>query len=238
MNYKFTIDKQLALENPNKVVDIIREFGICFIPSFLEGEDLAGFQQEVFQCFEYEKLAASYSPGRACRMKTKDKTDIRLKYPMIYKTFCSDWQYDIYREWIDRSNFSFAEEIFLTEETNVIPEDEWSPNMFTHVDKTPTCKSFIYVNDVTVENGAFHCIPGSQVLGERVRQNALKETSDYAKIRNKVKDYPELAPIEDKLIPIEGSAGSMFFFHSSMFHFGGFLKEEGTKRVIARSHSR
>ena len=237
MEYDFSVSKEELIENPKKVVETIRKYGICFIPSYLEGQDLACLQQEVFQIFQYEKLAADYAPGRACRLKTKNKDEIQLKYPMIYNTFCSDFQKQVYKLWIGRP-FSFCEEIFSTEETKVIPEEEWSPNLHTHIDKMATNKSFMYVNDVTTENGAFHCVPESQIIGEEIRRHAWAQTKDYTKLKNKVRDYPELAELEEALIPIEGKAGSMFMFHSSMFHQGGLLKKEGTKRVIIRSHSR
>ena len=233
--YKFSLSKINA--NPTKVVDIIKRWGICVIPSYLEGQDLAGFQQEVFQVFQYEKVSDAYGPGGACRLK--NTPELSLKYPTMHKIFNDDFMLKVTKLYMGRSNFKLNHDIFLTEETNIIDNvDDWTPNMFLHTDKGWRFKFFIYVNDVYEYNGAFRCCPGKQNIGRKVRLEAWQKTSDYSKLENKLdKDRPEFGLNNETAIPIEGKAGCLMIFDTDLPHSGARILKEGAKRVICRGHS-
>jgi hypothetical protein len=67
---------------------------------------------------------------------------------------------------------------------------------------------------------------------------ARERASEYREMKNKLElDYPELGYTFSDSIPVEGPAGTMFVFHSDVFHVGGRLSEGKERRVI-RLHLR
>tara|TARA_R110001592_G_scaffold5488_4_gene30223 strand:+ start:2568 stop:3248 length:681 start_codon:yes stop_codon:yes gene_type:complete len=106
-------------------------------------------------------------------------------------------------------------------------------NGHLHFDRLGTFKFFMYLTDCDKDSGAFSYIPDTYQLGKSLRKKAWEETSDYGGAKNRLElDYPDLGYKAEDVIPIEGPAGTMFAFHSDVFHMGGSVSEGRERRVI------
>ena len=106
-------------------------------------------------------------------------------------------------------------------------------NGYLHFDRLGTFKFFMYLTDCDKDSGAFSYVPGSYKLGKKLRSEAWDQTSAYGGVKNRLElDYPDLGYKSEDAIPIEGPAGTMFAFHSDLFHMGGSVSEFNERRVI------
>ena len=127
-------------------------------------------------------------------------------------------------------------EIFVTHDYK--SDQGLAPNGWLHFDRRPTFKFFMYLTDCDEDRGAFRYVPESYQLGKKLRIEAKNKTSDYGQMMNKLElDYPELGYSYSESIPIESAAGTMFAFHSDVFHVGGRVSQGKERRVI-RLHLR
>jgi len=109
-------------------------------------------------------------------------------------------------------------------------------NGHLHFDRLGTFKFFMYLTDCDRSSGAFSYIPDSYTLGKELREKAWEETSDYGGAKNRLElDYPDLGYKAKNAVPIEGPAGTLFAFHSDVFHMGGSV-DEGKERRVIRFH--
>ena len=128
-------------------------------------------------------------------------------------------------------NFS---EIFITHDYR--SDQGTARNGYLHFDRLGTFKLFMYLTDCDKDSGAFSYYPGTYQLGKSLRKK--EQHRDYAKIKNRLEiDYPELGYKTEDVFPIEGPAGTMFVFHSDLFHMGGNISNNKSRRVI-RLHLR
>ena len=106
-------------------------------------------------------------------------------------------------------------------------------NGYLHFDRLGTFKFFMYLTDCDKDSGAFSYVPNSYQKGKELRQAEWRRTGDFGQIANRLEvDYPSLGFTSDDAVPIEGPAGTMFAFHSDVFHMGGSVKEGNERRVI------
>ena len=106
-------------------------------------------------------------------------------------------------------------------------------NGYLHFDRLGTFKFFMYLTDCDKDSGAFSYVPNSYQQGKELRRSEWRRTGDFGQIRNRLEiDYPDLGFSSDDAVPIEGPAGTMFVFHSDVFHMGGSVKEGNERRVI------
>ena len=106
-------------------------------------------------------------------------------------------------------------------------------NGYLHFDRMGTFKFFMYLTDCDKDSGAFSYVPNSYQKGKELRQTEWKRTGDFGQIANRLEiDYPDLGFSNQDAVPIEGPAGTMFVFHSDVFHMGGSVKEGNERRVI------
>lgn len=78
-------------------------------------------------------------------------------------------------------------------------------------------KVFIYLNDVSLKNGAHYYVKGSL--------NNLKFPSNNYNVSNRIEDNFINKNYKDNVIQIEGKKGSIIFEDTSGFHKGGEVKE-------------
>ena len=97
-----------------------------------------------------------------------------------------------------------------------------------HFDRTPNLKFLLYLNDMTSDNGAFKLSPGSHNWVKKsfptprppfVSNSFLKATREIPFI------------ILDKLVPINGKAGTLIIFDTDTIHHQG-LVSKGESKII------
>lgn len=99
-----------------------------------------------------------------------------------------------------------------------------------HFDVVETFKVFVYLNDITVDNGAFYCIPGSH------RDVAARRRELGSRISYENRDLTRAPERTHEAIPIEGPAGTVIFFTTEVLHMAG--KVVTGERRIMRGHTR
>lgn len=102
-----------------------------------------------------------------------------------------------------------------------------------HFDRIPTLKFMLYVNDISIDNGAFEL---SASTHHWVKNTFPLPRPSYDDIEyfKKSRELPK--PIIDNLKPIEGKAGTLIIFHTDTIHNQGVVNN-GECRII-RSHFR
>ena len=102
-----------------------------------------------------------------------------------------------------------------------------------HLDRIPTLKFMLYVNNLKFDNGAFCLSPSSNHWTRETFKNNRK--SFYNKdFLESTRNIPK--PILDRMIPIEGEAGTIIIFNTDCVHHQGFVKSG--EACIIRSHYR
>jgi ectoine hydroxylase-related dioxygenase (phytanoyl-CoA dioxygenase family) len=91
----------------------------------------------------------------------------------------------------------------------------------------------LYVNDINKLNGAFCLSPGSHKWVDNV-YGKYRYFQKFNKFENISRSIPEI--IINKLVPIEGKAGTIIVFYTNCIHHQGIVKEGECK--IVRSHYR
>ena len=100
-----------------------------------------------------------------------------------------------------------------------------------HYDVQKCLKFFIYLNDVTANNGAFVFIGGTHHWVENIRRS-----SDASNITFENRDFSRKLPFDEShVIPLEAKAGTMFIFDTDIFHRTGTTSLG--ERKIMRGHT-
>lgn len=135
---------------------------------------------------------------------------------------------DMLRRMNDTKNYKLYT-IFRTLDTKESQHKAQVP----HFDKQPTLKFMLYVNDINKLNGAFCLSPGSHKWVDNV-YGKYRYFQKFNKFENISRSIPEI--IINKLVPIEGKAGTIIVFYTNCIHHQGIVKEGECK--IVRSHYR
>ncbi|MEZ4720766.1 MAG: phytanoyl-CoA dioxygenase family protein [Flavobacteriales bacterium] len=222
----------VRLNRSNSAEDVsrqVKQHGVVVIDDFCE--DLESLKKEANRMLDNLSHREQYSFGRAASMRNpKEFKD----YPFLVKYFTQPFMESTTKDYLGE-NYLMLDSLYVTHETKAT--EDIARNAYPHFDRDMTFKFFIYLSDVTADDGAFVCIPGTHLLGKELREKAWKETGDYRKVRNRIfHDYDNLDFKESDLLPVEGKAGTLIVFDSDTFHAGGNIKP-GHERFIIRSHN-
>lgn len=102
-----------------------------------------------------------------------------------------------------------------------------------HLDRLPTLKFMLYLNNLTNENGAFCLSPGSNHWTTQQFKSNRKSFSDK-EFLEETRNIPK--PILDRMISVEGAAGTIIIFNTDCVHHQGIVKSG--EACIIRSHYR
>ena len=222
--YKFTI----PTINPTNSLELLHRWGVVHIPNYLSSSQIESLIQEFETSFHYEAAwlkSLDYSVGKAASI-TREKID-RALFPITAEVFGDPFMAEITDHYLGKPNL-LNHEIFLVKD--VVGSQHVAQDL--HYDKIPTLKFFIYLNDTTADNGAFHCIPQSQTWTRKQQEeNRLKNIRPE---RDETRIIPE--KLAKKAIPIEGKAGTLIIFHTDTLHHAGTVK--AGERWVMRGHSR
>ena len=95
-----------------------------------------------------------------------------------------------------------------------------------HFDRIPTLKFMLYLNDMNENNGAFVLSPGSHHwVKEKFKNN--RGSFDDEKFFKETRNIPK--PIVNKLISLDGKAGTLIVFHTDCIHMQGIPKENESR---------
>ncbi len=102
-----------------------------------------------------------------------------------------------------------------------------------HFDRTPNLKFLLYLNDMNSDNGAFMLSPGSH---NWVKNNFPTPRPPF--VSNAFLESTRKIPstIINKLVPIEGKAGTLIIFDTDTIHHQG-LVSKGDSKIIRFHYS-
>jgi len=200
------------------VTAAVSQSGVCVINGCAEG---AGISLEPLDALFAGPLAKDYPYGKVVR---EFGTELQSHIPHIFSLVAGHFPAEV-------SSFfgmSRLDAVFLTHDFR--NDQGVAPNGYLHFDKIPTLKFMLYLTDCEASSGAFSCIPGSHVVGRRLRlespdDNIIPESNS------------PLSCFHDMAEPITGPAGTVIVFHTDILHYGGRV-EDGRERIVARSHFR
>ncbi len=209
------------------LVKAVKESGVVKVFGAIDSDTLSILNAE------FEEILSSDEPGikdlgvevgKACNVVPGELGEGR--FPRMVEYFTLPWMQavsDAY--WSERRILN--DNIFVTRE---VPGTQHLAQSL-HFDVQETLKFFLYLNDVTRENGAFSCVPGSIGHTRKMREESGSELS-YEN-----REYSRQHPFsEDEVVPVEGKAGTLIIFTTEVWHRAG-LVSSGERRVM-RGHTR
>ena len=216
--------------NSEEILEEINERGIfIFDEPFLDTKKIKEIRYLASTEF-LKNLNSDYKFGRSARIGNYEGWQNTAVHELFSKKLIWDIANKFYGE---DPKFN---EIFLTHD--YINTEGLARNGWLHYDRIPTLKFFMYLTDCDSRSGAFRYVPGSYEVGKRLRETSILESNNYENIKNRLEvDYPDLGYTKHDTAAVEGPAGTMFIFHSDLFHCGG-LVEDGFSREIIRMHVR
>jgi len=232
----------------SKLKSILDQKGIFKIDSYLTLLELDSLKSEVLR---YHKTNGKPYPFGSTYAINDPK---RLPNESLQKIFFSKpWMKELFLTYNNKISKGFFNSIYSTHDYKF--DGSIGRNGYLHFDRNVSLKYFLYLNDVTKENGAFFIQPNSHKLGKELREkawgrfiptpndNLLKKVllklfgKHFSVIKNRIElDYPEIYDSK-KLIPVEGKAGTLIVFDSDVFHQGGKINKKGAERIILRMHN-
>jgi len=232
----------------SKLKSILDQKGIFKIDSYLTLLELDSLKSEVLR---YHKTNGKPYPFGSTYAINDPK---RLPNESLQKIFFSKpWMKELFLTYNKKTSKGFFNSIYSTHDYKF--DGSIGRNGYLHFDRNVSLKYFLYLNDVTKENGAFFIQPNSHKLGKELREKAwgkfiptpndnfLKKVllklfgKHFSVVKNRLElDYPELYDYS-KLIPVEGKAGTLIVFDSDVFHQGGKINKEGEERIVLRMHN-
>lgn len=224
---KFTLDESDEGALVGNVLKTVDKYGLCILPRFVKDGDLITLNEEFDKVLSEDSASGVYkmdlNVGRGANVH---QYELGEAFPEMRDFFRSEWMQNASDEyWGGPAKLN--DNIYVMEEvpgTEHVAQD-------LHFDVLKTFKFFLYLNDVTVENGAFSCVPGSHKHTEKLREELGDEIS-YEK-RELTRDHPFS---EEEVVPIEGEAGTLIVFTTEVWHRAGKVSR-GERRVM-RGHTR
>ena len=239
---------KLELLEINTLKQLLKENGIFKIESYLSSKVVKNLKKEVL---DYHKTHGNpYAFGSTYAI---DEPKALSDNSIQKKVFSESWIKKLFLAYNNNIHKGFFANIYSTYDYK--NNGELGRNGYLHFDRNVSLKYFLYLNDVTKENGAFFIQPNSHKLGKELREKAwgkfiptpndnfLKKVllklfgKHFSVVKNRLElDYPELYDYS-KLIPVEGKAGTLIVFDSDVFHQGGKINKEGEERIVLRMHN-
>ena len=209
------------------IVEKIKTSGVVKIENYLS--DVSLIKQECVGMLSDED--SSYEFGRARNIGPLNRIP---QDTHLYNFFKSDWMREVCQGYLGggfRCHTTFVTHEFRNDKG-------LARNGFLHFDRYHTFKFFLYLTDVTVDDGPFMAVPGTQSLGKELREKSWNSRGQvgYDTVENRLEiDHPHLGYTKEKAQPMIGGAGTLILFDSDVFHMGGVLKDGG-ERMVTRIH--
>ena len=232
----------------SKLKSILDQKGIFKIDSYLTLLEIDSLKSEVLKYHKTNGNTYPFGSTYAINVPKHLPSDSLQK-----SVFSKPWMKELFLAYNNNISKGFFSSIYSTHDYKF--DGSIGRNGYLHFDRNVSLKYFLYLNDVTKENGAFFIQPNSHKLGKELREkawgkfiptpndNLLKKVvlklfgKPFSVVKNRLElDYSELYD-SSKLIPVEGKAGTLIVFDSDIFHLGGLIEKKGLERLVLRMHS-
>jgi ectoine hydroxylase-related dioxygenase (phytanoyl-CoA dioxygenase family) len=216
-----------AIDEISSVVERLEADGVVLVPDYLDADAVARATREAYELFERTPSWAhheDYSIGQSVRMERANIDGDA--FPVISSVFARPELESVVRAFFGEG-YLFSRTIYaildLVGSTTAVQQ--------LHYDKMRHLKSFIYLTDVGIENGPFHCLPGSHRLAREAQRENRKRyivPSDAD-----VRQLPD--GLDGRSLPVLGKAGTLILFDSDILHHAGVVV--AGERLAVRSLS-
>ena len=221
-SYTFSLD---SAAEPTAVAQVVSKQGLAHLPGFLSAATTDRLAEEcravLDDCAPWVNHE-EYGLGKAVRLVRKEIDGVR--YPTLVEVFADPHLEEIAAAYYGKG-YAFAEQIWVMID---VPESRTIVQEF-HYDKVQHLKEMLYLTDVTLDHGPFHCVPGSQgiarVAQAENRANGIIPTDTQARV------LPD--GLRDQEIPVAGERGTLIVFDSDIGHRAS-VPTAGP-RLVARS---
>lgn len=216
--------KNIKNSDISKIVDIIKEYGICVIPYYTP---IINLKKDVLKSFE--ERGNTYEFGEYLRMGKEYKN-----YNNLNDYFNDPNFKKITSMYLKEHSYDFNANVFSTKDYKT--DKGLARNGYLHFDRSHMFKFFVYLSDVDENSGPLSVVPKSHLIGKKLRESFQEKANNYEEIKNRIKlDFPELYK-QNEIIPILGKMGSLIIFDTDIFHKGG--ETNGKERLIIRGHTK
>lgn len=217
--FNFKFGKEFKKE---QIIASVARYGIAVIYDYFEKEQISKLRKECSELIDIEESGKKLTKNKSTLKKVALNSIDEKKFPMVKSLPKSEFfnyaAKDFFEPYEYRVPFTY-----IHQDVNQIDfNGAW------HQDPITTLKFYIYLNDVTSNNGSFKYNVGSHREGF-YRLMYKRHTGDY---------FPTFGIPEDELInveDIEGVAGTLIIFNPSGAHTAGQIKE-GLERFVIRYH--
>jgi hypothetical protein len=219
--------RQARIHEITAIIDVLTADGVVLVPGYLGAAAIGAATRECHRLFDRTPAwghPEEYSLGRSVRMERADID--RDAFPMLSSIFARPELEAVVSAFFGEG-YIFSRTIYAI--LDVVGSSTRVQQL--HHDKMRHLKSFVYLTDVGIGNGPFHCVPGSHLLTQEAqRENRLRHivpTDDDARMLP-----PGLA---GRRVPVLGEAGSLILFDSDIAHHAGIVT--AGERLAVRSLS-
>lgn len=219
--------QRVGIHAVQEILDALERDGVVLVPGYLDADAVAAATRECHELFYKTPSWADheeYSLGQSVRMERADM-DATI-FPTLSTAFARP-ELEAVVSGFFGENHIFSRTIYAI--LDVVGSSTRVQEL--HYDKMRHLKSFVYLTDVGLANGPFHCVPGSHLLtrdiqrGNRARH--IVPSDDDARV------LP--AELDDQRVAVLGDAGTLILFDSDIAHHAGKVTEG--ERLATRSLS-
>lgn len=222
---EFALDTTKASQSD--ILNGLKKDGLVILPNYIQEAVLEGLNKEfenllvtrsrAIKAFDLEKGAGV----GITRSKLKEK-----EFPYTHWFYNQPLMHDIKDKYV-HPTAPLNSKIYVV--NDVVGTTTYANTL--HYDVQKCLKFFIYLNDVTANNGAFEFIGGTHHWVENIRRS-----SDASNITFENRDFSRKLPFDEShVIPLEAKAGTMFIFDTDIFHRTGTTSLG--ERKIMRGHT-
>jgi hypothetical protein len=209
------------------ILGMLESDGVVLVPGYLDSSPVEAAKRECGRLFYQTPPWAhheEYSVGQSVRAERADMDP--STFPTLLSAFARPELENIVSGFFGEG-YIFSRTIYAI--LDVIGSNTRVQEL--HHDKMRHLKSFIYLTDVELANGPFHCVPGSHLLTRDLqrenRERNIVPTDDDARMLG--------ADLVNHRVPVLGKAGTLILFDSDIAHHAGTVTEG--ERLAARSLS-
>jgi Phytanoyl-CoA dioxygenase (PhyH) len=166
--------QQAGIDDVPAILASLEQAGIVLVPGYLSAESVTAAVQECQALFEYTPHwghQEDYSLGQSVRMERAEMD--YTEFSVLSSAFARP-ALEAIVEGFFGTEYIFSRTIYAI--LDVIGSKTSVQQL--HYDKMRHLKSFIYLTDVELANGPFHCVPGSHLIAREAQRESRSRNSD------------------------------------------------------------
>jgi ectoine hydroxylase-related dioxygenase (phytanoyl-CoA dioxygenase family) len=223
-----TYDFTVSADQPASDVERnIRKFGIAHIPGYLDQENAAAAAKQARRLLDTRAswiTPLEYSIGKSIRAESSNLA-VADGFSKLSNAFTTEYLRVIADQFMCGREYKFHHDLYVA-------YDIQGTHHFAHTlhyDRIPHLKFFLYLTDVTSDNGPLMCVPGSHHFAPQVQANNRRD--GIIPTEQETRRIP--AHYANQGIHVLGHSGTVLAFTSDIIHSA--TKIVFGERLVARN---